>query len=300
MLMTNVDNTINSNSIVEVKCDYCGNITQSIYKNFLKGRKTIDKDSCTHCVGKKCAEITLKKRQCNYYYRLLEVCEQNGYTLITEKEEIKNNKTYVIYICPIHGKHQMRIGNMLSGKKCPNCNYDKASDRFRFTKEQVIDLITQSGGELINPDDYINNHKNNLKIKCPSCKDVFTTSLVYFTQHGGQLCKKCKTTESIGEMRIRIYLENHNIEFSQEYWFDNCRDIKPLPFDFYLPRYNTVIEFDGRQHFIDTNYFTYSFDKVRKHDDIKNKYCMNNNIDIIRIPYTKINHINEILDKKLA
>jgi hypothetical protein len=62
---------------------------------------------------------------------------------------------------------------------------------------------------------------------------------------------------------------------------------------------NTIIEFDGRQHFQETDHFSYSYKKVVEHDTIKNNYCADKNIRLIRISYKQINHITEILDKQL-
>lgn len=300
ILITKEDEIVNGKSVVYTKCDYCGEVTKTNYRNFLNGRKNIDKDSCTHCVGKKCAEITLKKRQAEYYPKILDMCHTKGYELATNQEDIVNNRTYITYICPIHGEQKMRISNFLNGKGCPGCQADKASVRNRFDSEYIIQAVAKCGGELINPEDYINNHTKNLKIKCPSCGNVFITSLVIFTQHGGQVCSDCYSSESVGEMKIRMYLENHKIDFIQEHWFNDCRDIKPLPFDFYLPKLNLVIEFDGRQHFEDTKFFSYGIEKTIAHDAIKNTYCKDNGIRMIRIPYTQINNIEKILDKEFT
>ena len=100
-------------------------------------------------------------------------------------------------------------------------------------------------------------------------------------------------------MKIRKYLELHNIDFYPEHWFPDCRDEKPLPFDFYLYNNNIAIEFDGEQHFEDTHYFNYSIEKNRLHDEIKTDYCRKNDIKLIRIPYWDLNKIDKILDKEL-
>ncbi len=297
MLLTDNRDIKNTKSLVDIMCDYCGNITRTFYKNYIRGRKNIDKDSCTHCVGKKCAEITLKKRQNDLYNKLLKMCECNGFMLNMQKENIINNKSYINYICPKHGEHTMRIANFLSGKGCPDCQHESARERYKSGKDYISEKIINCGGYLLNPDDYINNHEKNLRIRCPSCGKEFVTSFVTFTQHGGQVCNECRSSESIGEMNIRMYLEEKGLNFIQEYWFDDCRDVKPLPFDFYLPERNLIIEFDGRQHYDDTGFFSYNLGKTSKHDKIKNQYCKDNGIKIIRIPYTKINCIHEILDK---
>lgn len=296
MLLTETKEIKNTNSLVFVQCDYCGDVNEVIYKNHIKGRKNINKDSCKQCVGKKCAEITLIKRQEKTYEDLQKACVSKDYKLLSNKEDVVNNKTYISYACPIHGEHKMRVGNLLSGKGCPDCQRDNANKRFKLAQDVVVKMINDCGGELLNPQDYINNTTKNLCVTCPECGKRFITSLVLFTQHGGQKCDDCSNYESIGEMRIRLYLEDKNIDFMQYYWFEDCRDIKPLPFDFYIPDLNLIIEFDGRQHFEDTGLFSYSLSKTQEHDKIKNKYCLDNNIKLIRIPYTKINEIEKILD----
>lgn len=108
----------------------------------------------------------------------------------------------------------------------------------------------------------------------------------------------CK--ESKGERIISKFLTNNNIVFIKEKRFDNCRDILPLPFDFYLPKYNTCIEFDGIQHYkIIDGRGKYNLEYIKMHDDIKNEYCNSNKISIIRIKYTESKNIEKILLDKL-
>ena len=210
---------------VEVICDYCGKQHTVPYNSYIKGHKTINKDSCTNCVGNKCAEITLLKRQDALYQKLLDKCQDNNYRLLTKKNDIKNNLTVIDYECYAHGVHHMRIANMLSGKKCPDCSRDNNRKHFQLDKNHIQSEIEKYGGVLLNPDDYINNQTKNLKVICPECKKEFVTSLRSFVQHGGQVCKECsKKSESIGERKIRYYLEDNSIEYLQEHWFPDCRD----------------------------------------------------------------------------
>ena len=68
----------------------------------------------------------------------------------------------------------------------------------------------------------------------------------------------------------------------------------PLKFDFYLPDYNCCIEYDGKQHFEPIDYFggKNGFIKTQERDDIKNQYCKNNDIKLIRIPYTDLKKLD--------
>lgn len=111
-------------------------------------------------------------------------------------------------------------------------------------------------------------------------------------------CPKCsrrKTKESSGEKSIRIFLENSNIKFVKEKTFEKCKAKNLLRFDFYIPESNTCIEYDGKQHFDSIKYFggEDGLKKINKHDQIKNIFCKENNINLIRIPYNK--NINKLM-----
>lgn len=100
---------------------------------------------------------------------------------------------------------------------------------------------------------------------------------------------------------IAKYLDNKNIKYERQYKFDDCRSKDKLPFDFYIPSKNIVIEYDGKQHYEIVDYFG-GFDdfvgtKIR--DTIKTIYCKENNIKLIRIPYWDFDKIEEILEKEL-
>ena len=73
-------------------------------------------------------------------------------------------------------------------------------------------------------------------------------------------------------------------------------------FDFYLPDYNTIIEYDGIQHFIQgSGVFDNKekFARTQEHDSIKNQYCKDKNIALLRIPYWDKNNIKQIVIKYL-
>lgn len=75
--------------------------------------------------------------------------------------------------------------------------------------------------------------------------------------------------------------------FEEQVRFDDCRYKKPLPFDFYLPTMNTLIEFDGEQHDrpVDRWGGVEAFKIQSKRDKIKDNYCTKKQIELIRIKY---------------
>ena len=118
---------------------------------------------------------------------------------------------------------------------------------------------------------------------------------------GCPICKKSK-----GELRVKEVLEENEIKFTPQKYFEDCKDKNPLPFDFYLDDYNIAIEYDGTQHYFPTAFFTRdeeaakeNFEYVKSHDKIKTKYCKDNGLKLIRIPYWSFNKIEEIIKSEV-
>ena len=110
-------------------------------------------------------------------------------------------------------------------------------------------------------------------------------------------------SQSRGELFIENLLKDLNISFIKQKRFDDCKDKRPLPFDFYLPEYNICIEYDGEQHFIPIDYWggESRLELNKAHDKIKNKYCKEHNIKLIRIPYTtKDDEIIDIINNSIS
>lgn len=112
--------------------------------------------------------------------------------------------------------------------------------------------------------------------------------------------KSCGCIKSYGEFFISSYLRKNNIEFVLQKTFDTC--INPetnykLRFDFYLPHYNLCIECDGVQHRRkkpDGLFSKEELEKILYRDNIKNQWCKQNNIGLLRIPYNGPQNIQEI------
>ena len=104
----------------------------------------------------------------------------------------------------------------------------------------------------------------------------------------------CGCKYSIGEYNIHKILKENNIYYKSQYTNQNLKTEKNgfLKFDFaILNDANEIIrliEFDGTQHNQkeNTNYFG-NFDDIQKRDALKNQYCKDNNIILVRIPYSK-------------
>lgn len=115
----------------------------------------------------------------------------------------------------------------------------------------------------------------------------------------------CSKT-SCGESLVVQYLSDNKIPFEREYKFADCVDKKELPFDFYIPDRNSLIEVQGLQHYEPVDFAGHgeewakeTFTVVQNHDKIKYDYCKSHGIKIIYIPYWEFDNIANILNKEL-
>ena len=133
------------------------------------------------------------------------------------------------------------------------------------------------------------NSGNGIKWHCLcDCGNECDVALGNLTSGGTQSCGCLKMSH--GELKINQLLTNNNINFIQEYRPKDSSIPFDARFDFYLPEQNYIIEFDGCQHYIIGTGLYNTLEKVQKtqeHDKIKNEWCKNNNIPLIRIPYTR-------------
>lgn len=102
---------------------------------------------------------------------------------------------------------------------------------------------------------------------------------------------------SHGELLIANFLMQNQVEFIREHFFADFtvnKRFKLLFYDFYIPKYRLCIEFDGVQHETGT-FMGHKQEKLILHDLYKNQYCYRKGIKLLRIKYTQINDIENII-----
>ena len=124
------------------------------------------------------------------------------------------------------------------------------------------------------------------------CGNSFITTAHRLKQGNTQ---SCGCLISKGENKIKELLTLMGIEYLSQYSFDDLKDISLLRFDFYLPKFNILIEYQGEQHY--KNKGTWGGeegfkDRIKK-DNMKRNYCSKNNIKLIEIPYWDYNKLCE-------
>lgn len=194
-------------------------------------------------------------------------------------------------ICPLHGLFETFPNNLLNGFGCGRC-----SGRNKTTEDFVNEV------SLINKKDdfskfvYINCRTKGIVI-CP-LHQMYEASPSNLLKGTG--CPKCK--ESKGEKFISNWLKNNNIEFISQKKFSTCKNIRELPFDFYIQNKNLLIEYDGRHHYKAINFFggEKGLAERMKNDSIKTNWSIENDFLLIRPNYLMSNdEIVKILEKEL-
>lgn len=100
-------------------------------------------------------------------------------------------------------------------------------------------------------------------------------------------CRRMSSREQL----IENILIRENVSYRKQYSIPECKDKQVLLFDFALfdgEKMSALIEYDGRQHFEAIEFYggKVQFDKTVRRDDIKNQYCIENGINLYRLPYT--------------
>lgn len=135
-----------------------------------------------------------------------------------------------------------------------------------------------------NPEDLKNYHVSSSKDynwKCPSCGKRFKKKICAVIQNGMN-CDRYSSSYSRNERLVSAILTKTGEYYKPQKYFKDCVMESQLPFDFYLPQYNMIIETHGEQHYKDINYFG-NYSDVVKSDQIKKQYCVDNNIKYCEI-----------------
>lgn len=265
---------------LKIKCEN-GHVFEMSFNTFKSGHR------CKECSIKN----RIEKRKHTYEY-VKNFIEKQGYILLSKK--YKNNLEDLKMICDKGHIVNMNFGNFQRGHRCKKCAMEQNHESQKHNYEYVKKYIEKFEYKLLNKE-YLN---INSKLKM-QCKEGHVFEMTFKNFKKGNRCPKCKQTN--GESKIEYFLKENEIDFKYQYYFKDCKFKRLLPFDFYIPSKNMCIEYDGKQHYEINTYFGgyESFIDTKIRDTIKNIYCRENNIKLLRITYKDFNNIEKILENNL-
>ena len=207
--------------------------------------------------------------------------------------------------CTIHNKEFSKYFSSLIYRHtgCDECYKEEIRNRMGKDTDQFKEELAKIHPELEVIDEYVNRNTP-LKIYCT----------IHDTEFESRPCdilkrESCcpKSIKFVKEKSVGSLLEEWNIKYEAQKKFDDCKDKRSLPFDFYLIDFNILLEYQGQQHYKPVKFGTQDIEEAnskyeytKKHDEIKRKYCKEHNIPLIEIPYWKYDDLEFYLFDQLA
>lgn len=313
-----LSNYISSSSLIKVKCKICG-------KEWTPRADTLKNIKCTTCeksnkykqqinevipsieiltpiIYKTHDHVKCKCKICNYEWDTATTshlkqghgCPKCAGICKKSNEEITNlitNKYNNLQVLKIENKNNITVkckdcgtlrtsslNRILQYSKCEVCSGYRYNDKTFKEKLFLINPNIEVLGKFINTGQL-------LEVKCKKCGRVWNVKPSKLLEGTRCTCEH----DSKGELLILKILESFNIKYIRQYKIENNKfSLQNKMFvDFYLPNYNTVIEYNGKQHYVPIEYFggEIQFNKQQIRDEELRKYCKLNKINLIEIKY---------------
>jgi hypothetical protein len=205
--------------------------------------------------------------------------------------------TPVSITCKIHGKFEQSPISHVRGAGCPKCSLQRRADSQSMSHDEFVRKAQHIHGDRYEYPHKYQRSAELLTIRCPK-HGTFKQRPDHHLSYVG--CPRCK--QSVGELKVERALTALGVEFFAQHRFPDCKDKRPLRFDFFVPRLNALIEFDGPQHFATPTYYYNAevhFVDVQRRDRIKTAYARKKKIRLIRVKYS-VRDVEAFLVKALG
>lgn len=276
-----IGNYINTHTKITFKHNVCGNEFDMSPHNFLSGQRC---PLCQHRSYKKTTE--------EFKEELFDLVGDE-YTL---EDEYINTRTKVNFRHRVCGKlWHTTPQEILQGYRCIHCYGNALLSKEEFEKR----VHKKHGYEYSILGKYVN-YSTKISVMHNKCGYVWDVSPTSFIGKGSG-CPKCN--QSKGEKKIERFLLNNNIPYILQKRYDDLVGINNIPFsyDFFLPDYNLLIEYQGQQHEYAVEWFggEKKFRRQQETDKSKRDYADIHNINLMEIWYYDFKKIDEILESRL-
>jgi hypothetical protein len=263
----------------EFQCPYCYNTFSAYLQDIKKGKTR----SCG-CFS--------KQTQNNGRFQDLTGKRFGSLTVVGLSKHRSPNGKGIKWICKCDcGQIVEKTALHLTNGHSKSCGVAGCPYKKQLYKYRRVDLLGKRFGKLLvlrclEKQDKYGNYLWECKCDCGKHTIATTNSLTSGNTHS------CGCVLSKAEEKIDKILADLNIKFERQKTFQNC--INPLTnaklrFDFYIPRFQLLIEYNGKQHYSPTSGWCTQeiVQKTQYRDMIKQKWCENNGYRLWIIPYTE-------------
>lgn len=259
-------------------CGRCNKKFEQIWYSFINSPYHV----CPDCI------CQLKRSKKKSYEYIIEEIKEYGliplfkeYTGTNQRLLVKDKDEYKFYI------NINKLRKNETGKK-----FHKSND---YTIDNIKRYCFLHGIKTELLSDVFENGENKMLWRC-ECGELFYLSWEKFKE-GKTRCNRCTKSQSNYEIKIENYLRKLKIPYKKQYRIPQCANKSSLPFDFYLTDKNIFIEVDGIGHYKPVRFNGISkeraqecFELTKYRDNIKNNFCKENNLKLIRISYIDIDN----------
>jgi len=284
----------------------CGNHFMMKFNAFQGGQR------CPEC-GKKHRAMLRSKSPEEFVKQVDNSYGKGEYTVLTDYVnsntlvKVKHNKCGTVYMS--------RPADFIRGHGCPKCAYITRASKIGVNQRTPLKEVKDNIREILGPQykvltkdcDYKGNRQK-ITIKHLKCGKIYKARYSDIQCHytGCPICANVKVSN--GEKYILDYLDKNGFIKDKDFYYGytglDIIDKSKLHLDFYFPDLNLAIEYDGRQHYFPVNYFggQKQFELIKRHDKIKDEYCAEHNIKLVRISYLNgsVKTINTLLKDTLS
>lgn len=260
---------------------------------------------CLHCgqekeltkandISRKINICSCYKKFKNYHEKLEYLGQKCGFKILWDGPATQKKRIQCLRCGTIMERSLVSLLN--TPEHCDNCHKYRTGIS-HYSLEEVQERLDEDFKEEYQLLEFQGMSKKAL-LKHRNCGYVFSIrELGDLFEGRNRGCPKCYQFKSLGEQKIRNYLDEKQISYIPQKTFAPLNKTK-YRFDFFLPDYNLAIEYQGEQHFRDNQFFKEELNTIQKRDNIKRQYCQTNNIELLEIKYTELKNIKAILDSR--
>ncbi len=200
-------------------------------------------------------------------------------------------------------------GEIYKGAGCPFCSGRRVGEHnnLEYLRPDICSEWNYIKNKVL-PKEYVEKSGKKVWWICSDCGFEWLEKIIARTADNSRCprCKRTKGEKSITKTLTELgFVSGDNLFFQKT--FSDCREKYPLRFDFYIVDYNLCIEYHGEQHYKPVR-FSYSISEKQSFENLKNqkardktkeKYCRDNDISLLVIPYWDYDNIEGILKETL-